>query len=310
MEPFYLCNSAALQAGLSKSAFKVYSFLAKCADRFTRASHYKKENIALNCHTSVSTVTRAIRELCRKGLLEVRKRFVGRRQTSNEYILLDNPQLNIGSIEPNTSKKEDTPSIHNNAKKVSQNGLQSKARLFRCNPACFQIKLSPNETKVYAYLSFRSGKDGQCKPSRKEIASDCGISVSTVTRAICQLSNSGLISIVSQTRQERYGNNGTSVNRYVLNKGISFAPTKNDTPHMQSSLELKLLFWFFLARLTPSPASPVTPHRTIARRKVTLKQRKEYFLSKLTKWYKANIYPKSPGKDLTTQVRTKSGNSG
>ena len=38
MESFYLCNSAALQANLSKSAFKVYSFLAMSANNQTRSS--------------------------------------------------------------------------------------------------------------------------------------------------------------------------------------------------------------------------------------------------------------------------------
>ena len=108
MESFYLCNSAALQANLSKSAFKIYSFLSMSANSKTRDSYYKKSNIAALCHTSESTVVRAVRELCSKGLLEVKKRFKGKgQQTSNLYILLDGQQLHMEPTAPSPQVKDD-----------------------------------------------------------------------------------------------------------------------------------------------------------------------------------------------------------
>ena len=288
MEPFYLCNSAALQANLSKSAFKVYSFLAMSANNQTRSSFYKRSNIAKHCHMSESTVIRAVRELCTKGLLEVKYRFLGKgRQTSNDYILIDNPQLTTDDFAPSQGQQD-----REHTDKEVENAAQVKLRLFQCSTSAFQVKLSPSEMKVYAYLSFRAGKSGQCKPAKREIASDCGISMATVTRVLHRIQDSGLISIVSQTRQERYGNNGTSVNLYRLN----VRPEEQKNPSRNLTPLWKVLFF---ARLTPSPVSRMTPHRTKSRRKVPLKQRKEYFISQLVKWYTAYIDPKQPQKSCS-----------
>ena len=113
MGSFYLCNTAALELNLSKSAFKVYSFLAMSAGRESRESYYKKANIAARCRISESTVIRAIRELCQKGLLEIQRRFWGKgQQTSNLYRLLDNPQLKIGDTAPQESSVSPSP-LHN-----------------------------------------------------------------------------------------------------------------------------------------------------------------------------------------------------
>ena len=101
MGNFYLCNSAALQAGLSKTAFKVYSFLAMGANNESRSCFPSKETIAKKCKISLSTVVRATRELCKKGLIKIQRRFWDKgHQTSNLYILLDNPQLGLGSEGP------------------------------------------------------------------------------------------------------------------------------------------------------------------------------------------------------------------
>ena len=107
MENFYLCNSAVLQAKLSKSAFKVYSFLSMGANNTTRSCYHSKDTIAKKCGVSLSTVTRAIKDLCDKGLLEIKRRFREHgRQTTNLYILIDNPQLKLGAEQPNNGSKE------------------------------------------------------------------------------------------------------------------------------------------------------------------------------------------------------------
>jgi DNA-binding MarR family transcriptional regulator len=287
MSSFYLCNSAALQAGLSKMAFKVYSFLSMGANNETRSCFHSKATIAKQCKISLSSVVRATRELCKKGLLEIQKRFFGKgHQTSNLYILLDTQQLNLGSTASNKGLKETMPLVCGKSFNDPVAEPQTKFRLFKCNSTVFLADLSPNELKVYSYLSFRAGKNSQCKPSKKEIASDCGISVSTATRAIRQLSDSGLISVQPQTRLEVNGNNGTSVNLYELKEIITDVTGEQPSVYNRAS-DYKSILISLIASLfdvlTPILMSWVTPQRTMSRIKVTLKQRKEEFISKVAK---------------------------
>ncbi|MCY1712847.1 helix-turn-helix domain-containing protein [Caproiciproducens galactitolivorans] len=147
--------------------------------------------------------------------MEIRRRFDNGRQTSNEYILIDNPQLRMPSEMPSDSICNEN---HDSISKSKENSKQSPPRLFKCGLGVFKHPLTANEIKVYSYLTFRAGKDGECMPSKKEIAADCEISVSTVWRAISTLCRKGLIEVVPQTRADVYGNNGTSVNKYILRK--------------------------------------------------------------------------------------------
>jgi Mn-dependent DtxR family transcriptional regulator len=293
MEQFYLCNTEIF--ALSKSAAKIYSFLHMAKNSADNSSFYKKKNIAAMCDVSESTVVRAIRELCSKGLLEVKKRYCNRHQTSNQYILLDNHQLTMSNPVPNENETSSSPSFPSPKAREPERAAHGKVRVFKCNPASFNVKLAPNGIKVYSYLSFRAGKDGQCKPSKKEIASDCGISVPTVTRAIRQLCSSGLISVKPQTRMEVYGNNGTSVNLYVLNEDMREILTKGDSLRKHHSLHWKILLYLILVRLTPTLMSLVTPQRTISRKKVTLKQRKEDLISRLAKRISVHKHKKFAG---------------
>ena len=206
MEPFYLCNTELF--GLSNSTAVVYSFLCKVNNVSTGKSNYKRSNIAKACHISVSTVIRALRTLCAKGLLEIKQNFDSNgRQTSNHYILIENPQIKLFEDRPSTQKPDDM--------KIESH-IQDCPRLFPCRLDLFKHSLTASDVKVYSYLSLRAGKSGTCMPSKKEIAADCGISVSSVGRALKALSNFELLKIRPQTRTEAFGNNGTSVNLYLL----------------------------------------------------------------------------------------------
>jgi len=296
MENFYLCNSAALQADLSKSAFKVYSFLSMGANNKTRSCFHSKGTIAKQCSISASTVVRAIRELCEKGLLEIQRRFrESGKQTSNRYTLIDNPQLKMGATTSNKDEEEVLPLVCAKQDKVPCESFQKRLRLFRCHSSVFHVNLSPNELKIYSYLSFRAGKDAQCLPSKRTIASDCGISISTVSRAIKRLCQADLLEVLPQSRMETCGNNGTSVNLYVLKSAM---PSKIDEISRKQGETVSIktgLLYLLLPFLTPSPMSPVTPHGTISRMKVTLKQRKEDLISKLVKSILEHIYSKPAG---------------
>lgn len=210
MEAFYLVNSEIFN--LPNSTALIYNFLSKVNNVLTEESHYGKKNIAKLCHVSKSTVVRAFRILRNKGLLEIRPRYDHGRQTSNEYRLIKSPQL---KLDLKDQPKQDPP---------------SRPRLFPCKLSTFPKKLSANEIKVYTYLSFRADKNDTCKPSKKEIAADCRISVSTVGRAIRALKESSLIEIFPQTRLDMFGNNGTSVNQYVLKKPVQGKPPESGNP--------------------------------------------------------------------------------
>lgn len=283
MTSYYLCNTEIF--GLSKSTVKIYTFLRMVRNTITDNSFYGKRKIAAQCNVSISTVTRAIRELRAKNLLEVQIRFEENgRQTSNRYILLDNPQTQITDKEPNESSNNRDDINNESMPQSFPRRSQTSIRLFRCAPASLKVNLAPTAVKVYAYLSFRAGKDGRCKPSKREIASDCKISVSTVTRALRQLRNNGLISIIPQTRQEVFGNNGKSVNLYILNPDISVETAQKEKPMSHRC------FWVFkILMITLLRLFDTLPHiisdtpRTISRTKVTDNLRVKSIFSKLAK---------------------------
>ena len=279
MNNFYLCNSAALQLKLSKMAFIVYSFLSSGANNQTHSCFHSKDTIAKGCSISSSSVIRATRELCAKGLLEIQSRFrPNGRQTSNLYILVDEPQTKMPSIPPVESKNDKEASADDSYKKVAPAKQQKPIRFFSCSPAAFQMKLSPVELKIHHYLVYRAGKDQACKPSKKEIASDCNVSLSTVFRAIKKLCACGLLDVQKLTRREIYGNNGTSVNLYRLKKPVISPPSPQ-----KHDWKIKRLFYALLSRLTPSLMSWVTPQRTISRRKVTYTLRDKGISSQVAK---------------------------
>lgn len=286
MSSFYLCSTELF--GLKKSTAKVYSFLHMVKNNQSNDSYYKRSSIAKLCGMSESTVIRAIRELCQKGLLLVKKCFKENgRQTTNRYILVDEPQITFPPEPPIESN--DTPVKHVDTEtiKVSPAQQQKPIRLFSCSPISFQMKLSPVELKIHQYLIYRAGKDSSCKPSKKRIAADCNASLSTVSRAVKRLRECGLLEVQKLTRREKYGNNGTSVNLYVLRQ-----PSATLVPQRKKGWLAKLLLCALLSCVTPSLMSWVTPLRTMSRRKAALKQRKEEYSSMVAKSSKVHIVPK------------------
>ena len=133
----------------------------------------------------------------------------------------------------------------------------------------------------------------------KEIAVDCGVSISTVYRAVKKLTHEGLLDVIPQTRAKIFGNNGTSENLYVIKGQLSepeggMSDICNDKASVEDrTTDIDSASFVFLSKMTPSPLSPVTPHRTISRKKVTLKQRKKDLFSKLAKRYMLHIHSRS-----------------
>ena len=75
----------------------------------------------------------------------------------------------------------------------------------------FDYKLSSISFYVYCYLCKCRNKKSGCYPSKQTIASACGIAVSSVSKAIKQLSDAGLIVVTKNFRGGRQSNNSYKI---------------------------------------------------------------------------------------------------
>lgn len=80
----------------------------------------------------------------------------------------------------------------------------------------FQSDLKPRARLVLNCLALHCNKDGQCFPSIKTIAKECGYSVNTVKRALDDLVKAGFITKEARFDTERKHGGQTS-NLYTLN---------------------------------------------------------------------------------------------
>ena len=86
-----------------------------------------------------------------------------------------------------------------------------KGNFFMVQNHVFDYKLSPTTFIVYCYLCKCNNKAGGCYPSKLTIANACGIAVSSVSKAVKQLDESGLI-----IRRENYKGGRQINNSYTL----------------------------------------------------------------------------------------------
>lgn len=274
-------NTAALET--SGKAHKVYLILCQYANYQNRECFVSKRTISEKAGLSLSSVVRALRELVQRDLIRIVSRFTGDtgRQTSNRYILLDSPQLNMDGLGQEVPKA-DAP------------------RLYPIDKAA--ANLSPLPCRIYAYLASLAGKARECVVSRRRIADACGVCLSTVTKAISALCRDGLLGRIRQTRWERQRTHGRRANRYylfshpapklspqgktlllyalLLAKRIftSFLPnravrrTAAHAQHIQEAICLSSPFSFPFC-LTPSPCASLTPQGTNILRKIYLTEK-------------------------------------
>lgn len=88
MKNFYLVSNNIFDLKLSASEFYVLNYLLRCVNRTTGMCFPSKWNISSSCCLSESTVSRAIKSLQEKGLIEINNNFKGGRQLSNHYHIL------------------------------------------------------------------------------------------------------------------------------------------------------------------------------------------------------------------------------
>ncbi len=274
---YFLCNTTALQANLTKSTFKVYQYLSKSVNNKNRSCYKKVKTIAKQCDISDRTVERATRELVRKGLLEIKNQFVSKgiinttkgKQINNLYILTD---------------------ISSAPKK--------NCRTYPCKTELAKLTLTGTELKVYHCLAARADKNKECFPSSKEIADDCKISISTVFRCLKTLVSKSVIKLQNQFRnivgKQAKGNNLYNLDcemiQYITSHRAAVNyPEEKAFKTKQIPLSARfhpflflLSFAFFLS--SPSHMSLMSPQRTISISKTILKKGRSIY-SKLTKRY-------------------------
>ena len=170
---FYCYSQAAVSANLSGSAFRVYHVLAKHADNQTRTCRLRKGRIAALIDKSISTVTRALRELERKGFLKKTHRYnQNREQISNLYTLLDKPEIAVNTNSQAFSMPKEKHIISTEIIKEDLNGTA---------------------LKVYCYIKNHANKNGKSFLCINSIAKSLKVSWRTVHRAIKELVKTGII---------------------------------------------------------------------------------------------------------------------
>ena len=86
-----------------------------------------------------------------------------------------------------------------------------KGNYFCVSNCVFDLKLKPIEFIVYCYLQKCDNSERGCFPSKKTIAKNCGIAVSSVDKALKKLKKAGIIS-----SRKRYSNGKQISNIYKL----------------------------------------------------------------------------------------------
>lgn len=163
-------------SSLTPRSVKLLAFLQAHADK-EGVSFWSKRKICEALGISESTYARALRELTREGLVEVKPRFdENGRQRSNTYRVL------------NTK------------------GLKYRADMDAVE------KLHHREVKVYSQIMLQIGEDSWAI-SRRSLADACGCSVRSVSRLVAALRDKGILCVRAEDRSFM-GNKGQSFNRF------------------------------------------------------------------------------------------------
>lgn len=85
---FFTVGNKIFDAKLQPVAFYVYCYLCKCSNK-TRGCYPSKQTISKACGISVSSVSKSIRVLSDKGLIQITHNFADGRQSNNSYEIMD-----------------------------------------------------------------------------------------------------------------------------------------------------------------------------------------------------------------------------
>ena len=163
-------------SSLTPRSVKLLAFLQAHADK-EGVSFWSKRKTCEALGISESTYARALRELTRAGLVEVKPRFdENGRQRSNTYRV------------------------------VNTKGLKYRADMDDVE------KLHHREMKVYSQIMLQIGEDSWAI-SRRSLADACGCSKRSISRLVAALRDKGILCVRAEDRSFM-GNKGQSFNRF------------------------------------------------------------------------------------------------
>lgn len=163
-------------SSLTPRSVKLLAFLQAHADK-EGVSFWSKRKTCEALGISESTYARALRELTRAGLVEVKPRFdENGRQRSNTYRVVNNK------------------------------GLKYRADIDDVE------KLHHREMKVYSQIMLQIGEDSWAI-SRRSLADACGCSKRSISRLVAALRDKGILCVRAEDRSFM-GNKGQSFNRF------------------------------------------------------------------------------------------------
>ena len=163
-------------SSLTPRSVKLLAFLQAHADK-EGVSFWSKRKTCEARGISESTYARALRELTREGLVEVKPRFdENGRQRSNTYRV------------------------------VNTKGLKYRADMDDVE------KLHHREMKVYSQIMLQIGEDSWAI-SRRSLADACGCSKRSISRLVAALRDKGILCVRAEDRSFM-GNKGQSFNRF------------------------------------------------------------------------------------------------
>ena len=163
-------------SSLTPRSVKLLAFLQAHADK-EGVSFWRKRKTCEALGISESTYARALRELTREGLVEVKPRFdENGRQRSNTYRVLN-----------------------------------TKGLKYRANMDDVE-KLRHREVKVYSQIMLQIGEDSWAI-SRRSLADACGCSKRSISRLVAALRDKGILCVRAEDRSFM-GNKGQSFNRF------------------------------------------------------------------------------------------------
>lgn len=163
-------------SSLTPRSVKLLAFLQAHADK-EGVSFWSKRKTCEALGISESTYARALRELTRAGLVEVKPRFdENGRQRSNTYRVVNNK------------------------------GLKYRADMDDV------VKLHHREMKVYSQIMLQIGEDSWAI-SRRSLADACGCSKRSISRLVAALRDKGILCVRAEDRSFM-GNKGQSFNRF------------------------------------------------------------------------------------------------
>ena len=163
-------------SSLTPRSVKLLAFLQAHADK-EGVSFWSKRKICEALGISESTYARALRELTREGLVEVKPRFdENGRQRSNTYRVVNNKGLKY------RADMDDVEKLHH------------------------------REMKVYSQIMLQIGEDSWAI-SRRSLADACGCSKRSISRLVAALRDKGILCVRAEDRSFM-GNKGQSFNRF------------------------------------------------------------------------------------------------